>query len=48
MLSNLLYTNFMIKKVKNDIKKCWYCECKCNSFVSICDDCKNKRRVKRS
>lgn len=46
MLYKLLHSDFIIKKIKN-IRKCWYCESECNSFVSICDYCKNKRRVKR-
>ena len=48
MLTNLLRAEFIIKRAKINIKKCWYCESNCTSFVSICDDCKNKRRVRRS
>jgi len=31
-----------IKKVKN--KTCWFCERKCEQFVSICEHCKVDRK----
>jgi hypothetical protein len=32
-----------IKKVKN--KTCWFCERKCDQFVSICESCKIDRKL---
>lgn len=45
--SKLLHSEFIIKKTKNNIKTCWFCQCKCYSFVSICEDCKSIRCLKR-
>ena len=34
------------ENIKKYIKKCWYCERECNTFISICDFC-TKYRQKR-
>lgn len=28
-----------MNKEKTSIKKCWYCERQCNTFISICELC---------
>jgi len=35
-------TTFKVKK----IKKCWYCELNCETFVSICKNCYDDRKKK--
>ena len=45
--SKLLQSEIVIRKVKNSNKTCWFCQCKCDTFVSICEDCKSKRCLKR-
>jgi len=38
--------DFKILNTKLYNKNCWFCEKKCNSFVSICVDCK-KEKIKK-
>ena len=35
-----------IFKLKN-LKKCWYCDSFCQTFISICSTCKEDRRYKK-
>lgn len=32
------------ENIKKSIKKCWYCERECNTFISICNFCTKYRQ----
>ena len=35
------------EKEKTNIKKCWYCERQCNTFISICELCTKYKKNKK-
>ena len=56
--SSIIYTinshypeqKLMIDKSESNtekVRRCWFCDIKCNKFVSICDDCTHKKFVKK-
>jgi hypothetical protein len=32
------------EKIKKSIKRCWYCERECNTFISICELCQKYKK----
>lgn len=42
------YKNEFQYETINKNRTCWFCQCNCNEFVAICNDCnKNKNKNKK-
>jgi hypothetical protein len=45
-LANLYVRDDRIDSTINKIKKCWYCDSICFTFISICSNCIYQKRKK--
>lgn len=47
--SHIIFTSIEYKKTGGfQTRMCWYCDTKCDTFISICNSCKIERNKNKS